>query len=162
MAPVKVFVAYDSKYGNTKIVAKQIAVGLNSVDGVEAEIGYVKEVEPQKIAIYNALVLGAPNHMGKPSRTFTKFMDTLADVKLEARWVAAFDTYFQRERNFEKAMQKIENQVTKKLPNLKLAAHGLSVKVTGINGPIADGELPKAEEFGKAIAASITSNQQAN
>ncbi len=42
MFMVKVFVFYDSKYGNTKLVAEKIAEGLKS-EGVEADLSYVKE-----------------------------------------------------------------------------------------------------------------------
>lgn len=152
----KVFVVYDSKYGNTRRVAEQIVEGLRQVEGVEASVGCVKELDNQKLFGYNALIIGAPNHMGKPSWTITKFIDGLADVKLNAEWAAAFDTYFQRGRYFEKAMRKLEKNINERLPNLKLIKPGLSVKVNGVNGPIADGELPKAKEFGKKIGLFLT------
>ena len=94
--------------------------------------------------------------MGKPSRTITKFIDNLPKFNLNAKWVAVFDTYFQRERYYEKAMKKLEQHLTKKLPELKVITHGLSIKVNGVNGPIADGELPKAKDFGKKIAYQLT------
>ncbi len=93
---MKVFVVYDSKYGNTKAVAESIVEGLK-LEGIEANIGYAKETDPAIFAGYDALVIGAPNHMGKPSRAITKFVDSLAGAHLDAKWVAVFDTYFQRE-----------------------------------------------------------------
>ena len=151
----KVLVIYDTKYGNTKIVAEQIAEGLKEVEGIETAIGYVKGVDPQRIVGYDALIIGAPNHMGKPSRAITKFVESLTKVEVNAKWAAAFDTYFQRGRYFEKSMKKLERHINEKLPNLKLITPGLSIKVKGVNGPIAFGELPKAKEFGKRIANSI-------
>ena len=153
----KVFVVYDSKYGNTRLVAEQIVLGLREVEGVEAAVGYVKEIDAQNLVDYDALIFGAPNHMGKPSRTITRFIDGLAAIELNAKWAAAFDTYFQRKRYFEKATKKLERQINEKLPNLKLITAGLSIKVNGVNGPVADGELPKAKEFGKKIACLLTS-----
>jgi menaquinone-dependent protoporphyrinogen IX oxidase len=38
---VKVFVAYDTKYGNTKQVAENILAGIKEVAGMEAAMGYV-------------------------------------------------------------------------------------------------------------------------
>ena len=60
-----------------------------------------------------------------------------------------------RQRYFEKAMKKMEKKISEKFPNLKLITPGLSIKVKGVNGPIADGELPKCKEFGKKIASQL-------
>ena len=151
----KVFIIYDTKYGNTKLVAEQIAEGLREVEGIETNIGYVKEIDYKKLVDYDALVIGAPNHMGKPSRTIAKFIGSLTKIDLNTKWIAVFDTYYAKKRNFEKAMKKMEKTVGEKLPNLKLITPGLSVMVEGVNGPIADGELPKCKDFGKRIANQI-------
>ena len=49
----------------------------------------------------------------------------------------------------------MEKQIAEKLPGLKLAAPGLSIKVGGMKGPIVEGELPKAREFGAKIAKAV-------
>lgn len=140
---------YDSKYGNTKAVAEQIAQVLRGTEGLEAEVNHVKNVDNNKLLKCDALVVGAPNHMGKPSRTIVKFVDSSAKLELGVKYVAAFDTYFQRQRYFMKATRKLEKQISGKLPSAKLMP-GFSAKVNGVNGPIADGELEKAKEYGKA------------
>jgi flavodoxin len=152
---LKVFVIYDSKYGNTKLVAMKIVEGLNQADGLDVAVEYVKDVDPQKLVGYDLLVIGAPNHMGKPSWTMRKFVDSLAATNLDAKWFAVFDTYFQRERYFQKAMKKLERQVNERLPNLEVLTPGLSVRVKGVNGPVVEGELAKAKEFGERIAAKL-------
>ena len=154
---VKVFVVYDTKYGNTKLVAEKIVEGIREAEGIEAAVGYVKEVAPAELAEYDAVLIGAPNHMGKPSRAISKFVDELAKLDLKAKQVAVFDTYFEKPRNFEKAMKKLEKKVREKLPSWKLLSPGLSIKVTGVNGPIAEGELPKCVAFGKKIAEQLKS-----
>jgi len=151
----RVFVIYDTKYGNTKLAAERIAEGLREVDGTETGIDYVKNIDLNEIANYDALVIGAPNHMGKPSRTIMKFIDQLAKTGLKSTRIAIFDTYFKHERNFEKAMRKMEKTITEKLPNVSLLTPGLSVRVEDVNGPVAEGELPKCIEFGKRIANQI-------
>lgn len=70
---MKVFIIYDSKYGNTKTVAENILEGLKQVEGIEAAVGYTKEADFQSLVCYHALIVGAPNHMGRPSRTMKKF-----------------------------------------------------------------------------------------
>jgi flavodoxin I len=151
---MKSFIVYDSKYGNTKTVAEKIMQALTD-EGIETDIGYAKEVEPQKLLCFDALIFGSPNHMGKPSRTITKFLDSLVEIQLNAKAAAVFDTYFQRERNFGKAMRKLEKHISQRLPDVALVTPGLSVRVAGVNGPIVEGELPKAKEFGKKLAERL-------
>ena len=155
----KVFVVYDSKYGNTKLTAENILEGIREVGGIETAIGYVKEVDVEKVDDYEALVLGAPNHMGRPSRTMKKFIDRLAELDLKAKNVAVFGTYSGRERPVDRAVKKLEKMVEKKLPKLSLISPGLSIRVNGIPGPLVEGELPKCVDFGKKIANQIRSQQ---
>jgi menaquinone-dependent protoporphyrinogen IX oxidase len=152
---VKVYVGYDSKYGNTKLVAENLLKGMREVEGIEAAIGYVKEVDAEKVADYDVIVLGAPNHMGRPSRTMTKFVDKLAEIDLKAKDVAVFGTYAGRIRTVDRAVKKLENMVKKKLPNVNLISPSLSVRVNGVTGPIVEGELPKCVDFGKKIANQL-------
>jgi flavorubredoxin len=154
---MKVFVAYDSQYGNTKLVAEKIAEGMKETEGMEVALGYVKEVDPSSLAGYDALLLGAPNHMGRPSRTMKKFVDQLTKVELKARSVAVFGTYAGRTRAVDRAVEKMEKTLAKKLPKLKLISQGLSVKVNGVTGPVVEGELPKCVDFGKRIAQQLKS-----
>jgi len=148
---VKVFVVYDTKYGNTKLAAESILEGLEEVEGVEAEIGYVKELNVEKVADYDVIVLGAPNHMGRPSRTMKKFVERLVELELKAREVTVFGTYSGKVRT-DRAVKKMEKIVMKKLPNLNLISPSLSVRVKGVTGPVVEGELLKCVDFGKKMA----------
>ena len=93
----KVFVIYDTKYGNTKLAGETIVEGIREVEGIEVSIGYVKEMDIGKVADYDVLVLGAPNHMGRPSQTMKKFVNRLAELDLKAKNVAVFGTYSGKE-----------------------------------------------------------------
>ena len=152
---MKVFIIYDSKYGNTKIVAENILEGLKQVGEIEVAIGYAKEVDIQKVVCYDTLILGAPNHMASPARTMKKFVDKLAELDLKAQNVAVFGTYSGRVRTADKAVKKLEKIMEKKLPNLKLFLPSLSIRVKGVTGPVAEGELPKCIEFGRRIANQL-------
>lgn len=152
---VKVFVIYDTKYGNTKLAAENIVKGMREVEGIETAISYVKEIDIGTVADYDAIVLGAPNHMGRPSRTMKKFVEKLAELDLKAKNVAVFGTYSGTARPVDRAVKKMEKMVAKKLPKLNLISSGLSIRVNGIPGPIVDGELPKCVEFGKKIASQL-------
>lgn len=153
---IKVFVAYDSKYGNTKLAAENIMEGMEEVEGIETSIGYVKEIDIGKVADSDAIVLGAPNHMASPSRTMKKFVNRLSELDLKAKNVAVFGTYSGRVRPVDRAVRKLEKMVETKLPQLKMISPGLSIRVNGVTGPLVAAELPKCLDFGKKIASQLS------
>jgi flavorubredoxin len=152
---MKVLVIYDSKYGNTKIAAENILEGLKQVEDIEADISYVKEVDSQNVVSYNALIIGAPNHMGSPSRTIKKFFDKLAELDLKGKDVAVFGTYSGRIRVSDRAVKKLDKRVEKTLPKVKLLLPSLSIKVKGVTGPVVEGELTRCKDFGNRIANQL-------
>ena len=115
----------------------------------------LKKLDSQKLVCYDALIIGAPNHMGRPSRTMQKFIEELGELDLKAKNVAVFGTYSGRIRPLDRAVKKLEIILGKKLPNLKLLSPSLSIKVKGVTGPIAEGELTKVKEFGNRIANQL-------
>ena len=153
MSP-KVIVVYESKYGNTKLVAETIAAGMREVEGIETVVSEVKEVNLKKIPDYDAILLGSPTHIGEPTRGIKKFIDKLGKLPLEGKFFAAFGTYL-LDKSFEQATKKLEKRIRDKVPGAKLAAPGLSIRVQGMKGPVSEGELPKCKEFGKKIATQI-------
>ena len=149
----KVIVTYESKYGNTKLVSETIIEGMKKVKGIETVLRELKEVDLNKITDYDAILVGSPNHFGGPTRGVKKFIDKLGKLNLEGKQVAVFDTYIRGD--FEKAVKKMEKRINEKVPGLKLVAHGLSIKVQGMKGPILEEELPKCKEFGNKIATQM-------
>jgi len=149
----KVIVVYESKYGNTKLVAEKIIEGMRQVKGVEAVLSEVKEVDLSQIPSYDAILIGSPNHIGGPTRGVKKFIDKLGKLNLSGKLFAVFDTYLGKD--FEKAVKKMEKRINEKIPELKLIVPGLSIKVGDMKGPIVDEELPKCKEFGKKIADQL-------
>jgi len=151
----RVFIVYDTKYGNTKLVAEKIAEGIRELKGIETEVSDAEKVDFRKIQDADAVLIGAPNHMGSPSRTIMKFIDKLGKLKLKPKNTAVFDTYLGKD--FEKAMKKMENRIREKVPALKIMTSGLSIRVADMKGPITEGELPKCIDFGKKIATQLKS-----
>ena len=149
----KVIVVYESKYGNTKLVAETIIEGLKKVKGIETVLSELKKVDLNEIPDYDAILVGSPNHFGGPTRGVKKFIDKLGKLNLKGKSAAVFDTYMRG--NFEKAAKKMEKKINEKVPGLKLVAPGLSIKVQGMKGPILEGELPKCKEFGNKIATQM-------
>ena len=151
---VKVFVVYDTKYGNTKLAAENIVDGLGEGEGLETAISDVKEVDLGKVAEYDAILIGTPNHIGSPTRIIKKFIDKLGKLDTKAKWIAVFDTNLGGSQ-LEKATKKMEKRINEKIPGSKLILPGLSIKVEGMKGPIEDRELLKCKEFGEKIANQL-------
>ena len=149
----KAIVVYESKYGNTKLVAETIIEGMRGVSGIETVLSEVKEVDLNQLSDFDAILVGSPNHMGGATKSIRKFIDKVGKLNLEGKLAAVFDTYLGGD--FEKAVKKMEKQIGEKAPGLKLAAPGLSIKVDGMKGPITEGELPKGKEFGAKIATQL-------
>ncbi len=149
----KVIVVYESKYGNTKLVAETIIEGMKKVKGIETVLNELKKVDLNEIPDYDAILVGSPNHFGGPTRGVKKFIDKIGKLNLKGKLAAVFETYMGG--NFEKAAKKMEKKINEKVPGLKLVAPGLSIKVQGMKGPILEGELPKCKEFGNKIATQM-------
>jgi flavodoxin len=147
-------VVYESKYGNTKIVAEKISEGLNAGKGIKVDLRSLKEVEVNKIPEYDVILVGSPNHIGGPTRGIKKFIDKLGKLDLKDKQAATFDTYLSKD--FEKAVKKMEESLIEKVPGLIIVSPGLSIRVQGMKGPIVEEELSKCKEFGRKILAKIS------
>lgn len=149
----KVIVAYESKYGNTKLVAEKIVEGMKEIGKIEVLLSELKEVDLNKIPNYDVILIGSPNHFGGPTRGVKNFIDKLGKISLEGKLFAVFDTYIKGD--FEKAVKRMEERINEKVPGMKQIAPGLSIKVQEIKGPVLDEELPKCKDFGKKIANQL-------
>ena len=50
-----------------------------------------------KIGDYDAIVLGAPNYVGRPSQGMKKLIEMLSELDLKSKKVAVFGTYARNE-----------------------------------------------------------------
>ena len=150
---MKVLIVYYTKYGNTEKVAKLIAEGISSVEGNEVIVNNVKEVKLKEDASYDLILIGSPNHFGKHVGSVKKFINKLPQSQLKVNAYAVFDTYITAD--FEKAVKRMEEQVSEVMPDLTKASPGLSIKVEGTGtskGPITSEDHPKCKEFGIKLA----------
>ena len=147
---MKVLIVYDTMHGNTKKVAELIGEGINTKEGNEVTIDNVKEIDVTNEASYDLILIGSPNHAKSHTKSVQKFITSLADSPLKGSSFAVFDTYMGDQ--VEIVVKKMEKQVSESQPALKKASQGLSIKVNGMKGPIADEDLPKCKEFGVKLA----------
>ena len=64
--------------------------------------------------------------------------------------MAFFDTYIGGD--FGRAVAKMENEFKARNQDAVVVTPGLSLRVEGMKGPLADGELVKGADFGKLVA----------
>ena len=153
---MKVLIVYDTKYGNTEKVAKLIAEGITSTDGNEALVNNVKDVNLKKDNSYNLILIGSPIHFGKHVGSVKKFINKLPKSQVKVNAYALFDTYMGDESetaeegicSYKRMLEKMEKQINEVMPDLKKVSPGLSIKVDGMKGPIANEDLPKCQDFG--------------
>ena len=153
---MKVLIVYYTKYGNTEKVAKLIAEGITSTDDNEVIVSNVKDVNLKKEASYDLILIGSPVHFGKHVGSVKKFINKLPKAKLRVNAYAVFNTYMGDDSetteegvcSYTRMLDKIEEQISEKMPDLTKASSGLSIKVEGMKGPIINEDLPKCKEFG--------------
>lgn len=105
---MKVIVVYDTKHGNTKLVAEKIVEGMMEVKGIETAISDVKKVNLEEVADSDVLLIGSPNHVGKPARGIEAFIDKLGKIDLKTKWVGVFDTHMAEDN---RAYAKMEERI---------------------------------------------------
>lgn len=149
----KAIIVYESKFGNTRLIAENIAEGMKEVSGTETVLSELKETDLNKIGEFDAILVGSPNHIGNATRGIRKFVEQLGKLGLTNKPAAVFDTYI--DKDYEKAVKKLEKHIGLKAPGLKLVIPGLSIRVDGMKGPITEGEIPKSRGFGIEMASRL-------
>jgi len=162
---VKVLIVYYTKYGNTEKVAKLIGEGISSKEGNEVVVKNVKDVNLKKDDSYDLILIGSPVHFGKHVGSVKKFINKLPKSQLRLKAYSVFDTYMNGDSetaeegvcSYTKMLDKIENQINEKMPDLKKLYPGLSIKVDGMKGPITNEDLPKCKDFGIKLVQAYKS-----
>ncbi|UCD93046.1 MAG: flavodoxin family protein [Methanobacteriota archaeon] len=146
----KALVLYDSKYGNTKILAEKIAEAIGEKQSIQPDVVNLQGFDKKKIEGYDTVLIGSPNHFGRESKNTKRFIKNLGDINLEGKRLAVFDTCFRAEVG--KASRKMEKRIQSVNPGAQFVSPGLSVIVDSAKGPIAEGEFAKCMEFVDRIA----------
>ncbi len=144
---MKVLVVYDSLYGNTEKIAKAIG---DAITG-EVKVLPVGEVYPSEIKANELFVFGSPTHGGKPKATTRDFLNKITAATLEDVSIAAFDTRISTKLvgPLGYAAGRIADNLKGKGGTLVASPEGFFVK--GIKGPLKEGELERAADWGKEV-----------
>jgi len=142
---MKTWIVYDSAWGNTEQVARSIGEAI----GVKAS--RVTEIDPADANKVDLLIVASPTQGGRPTPATQGFLDALKPASLGKVRVAAFDTRIPMKfaKLFGYAAGKIAASLVAKGGNQVAAPEGFFVR--GRKGPLADGELERAAEWGKKL-----------
>ncbi|MFC1900524.1 flavodoxin family protein [Chloroflexota bacterium] len=158
---MKVLVVYDSVYGNTEKIA--VAVGGAFVQTDEVRVLRAAEVNIPDLESVDLLVVGSPTQAGRPVQAIKEFLSRIPANGLKNVGVTSFDTRFSKQDKgfwirlvlniFGYAAGRIASKLQSKGGNIVIAPEGFIVDDT--EGPLKNGELERAPEWGKQIRESL-------
>ena len=171
---MKAFVVYESLYGNTQKIAEAIVAGMQP--WIDAEAVRVGDAAPDLIDRAALVVVGGPTHAWGMSRRRTRRVaaddvakhggavargaveigvrEWLFDVDGKGHRSAAFDTRFDKPRMLTgSAVRAIERGLL--AADFTIFSRPRSFVVSGSSGPLADGELDRAREWGETMGRAV-------
>ncbi len=148
---MKVLTVYDSKFGNTEIIAKAISEGMKEVGKSDVECKNGAAVLPEEMLEADVWVLGSPTHMWSASRNFKKLLKWVKKEAPADKRGVAFETRLDSAKGG--AAKKIAKTLDK--VGIEMIVEPASFAVTGNEGPLADGEEERAVTLGRRIAGEL-------
>lgn len=149
---MKALVIYDSQFGNTEQIAREIGteLGMNGW----ARVISVSDFETPDLAGVELLVVGGPTQIHGVSPNMRQFLDFLPSSALHGVNAAAFDTRVSGMKLLTgSAADGIAKRLTKHGANL--VDKPVSYLVTGREGPLAEGELERASAWAKVLLEAV-------
>lgn len=143
---MKALIVYDSKFGNTEKIAQAIAAALGTAGDVR--LVKINTVTLEDIKGWDILLVGSPTHAWGPSKATKSFIKSLKPGTLSNIKAAAFDTGY-RSRLSGSAAKKIEEALLR--AGGAIVAEAMRFVVNGNEGPLAQGELDRASNWGRKI-----------
>jgi menaquinone-dependent protoporphyrinogen IX oxidase len=150
---MNVLIIYDSKFGNTKKLAEEIAAGIQEAGEIQCKVENIKDLDRGEVAPFDGVLFGCPVHVMRATRGITEAIKKAAKDGLDGKLVTTFETYMGNHNG--KALRKMEELLMKKAPGARLVAPGFSAIVDGYEGPLNAEDAVRGKEFGKTIGLEL-------
>jgi flavodoxin len=159
---MKAIVIYDSQFGNTERIAQAIRDALS--DTTETRLMRASSVAPRDLMAAELLIIGSPTQRFHATEPVDRI---LKGVSLRGCRAAAFDTRFDMAEVDSRALKlavKVAGDSAYAAPRIAavLEKAGATMVVppegfivTGTEGPLREGELPRAAEWARSIVAAL-------
>lgn len=141
-------VIYHSRYGNTERIAHAIAEGLSERGDVRAKA--IRDVRLADLESAQLVVLGAPTQVKRMSLSMRGFIRRSGKKAWFARPVAVFDTRFHGDQDKTGSAAVGLDARLRELGALVVTPPE-SFFVTGMKGPLEDGEVERATVWGRRL-----------
>ncbi|MFA6417136.1 MAG: flavodoxin family protein [Patescibacteria group bacterium] len=156
---MKTLIIFDSMYGNTEIIARDIA---KAFPPENTRLLNVKEVKVADLLEVQLLIVGSPTYGGRPKQETQTFLEMIPAAALSGKKVAAFDTRFlAKEQNFGlRILMKTIGYAAPRILKILVAKGGEVASspegfiVQGKKGALKDGERERATLWGKNLSLS--------
>ena len=148
-------VVYDSMFGNTEKIAKEIGRRL----GGNTNILLVSKVKEKDLGNLDLLIVGSPTHGGRPTKDVVNFLNI---IPIELR-TAFYDTRLEKESHgfglkivlsvIGFAAEKMERQFMSRGGKILIKAEGFVV--TDKKGPMKEGEMERLKNWVGKIRSKL-------
>ena len=150
----KVLVVFDTTYGNTEKLGREIAAGIEEGGTAECKVIGIKEVKAEDISGFDGVLFGGPIHAFRATRGIKGAVKEAAKKGLDGKLVSTFDTY-QAPGHKGRAAKQIEEMIADKAPGAKILSPGFTALVDDRKGPLNAAEPANAREFGTRFAEKL-------
>ena len=89
---MNILITYDSKTGNTKKMADEVAKGAKEIDGIKVTVKTAKETTNKDLLEADGIIVGSPTYYGQMSASTKVMIDKSVEIhgKLSEKIGAAF------------------------------------------------------------------------
>lgn len=160
-------IVYDSVFGNTAEVARAIGAELESSHNVRTVS--VQEANASDLDGADLVIFGSPTRGFRPTPAIQEFIGSSGE-KLRGKSVATFDTRLDPESIHPAPLRWVvevggyaADVLQRELGErgVSKAAEPAGFLVGGTEGPLKDGEIERAREWARAVAAKLAGSQAA-
>lgn len=155
---MKALVIFDTFFNNTEKIAQAVGKGLGTAG--EVTVAKVDAVTPEMLSGIDYLVAGSPTRAFSATPALKAFLKKLSPKQLAGVKVTTFDTRLPINEKtpgilrflagiFGYADKPLLNELKRKGGTQAVPSEGFLV--TDTEGPLAEGEVVRATEWGKAI-----------
>ena len=137
---MKVYIAYESKYGNGKKCVDYLQEAIKK-KGHSVETSPIHEIKANSLPNADLYIFSSPTHIGRPPRKMKKFLKKLEISQEEAKYTT-IATHLNPDA---KTLQKLDELIQPK--GMTKASDGVQIRVTGMKGPLEDGYEKKLDTF---------------